>query len=81
MLIARLISCTVSLDVMPKARALTKASSDQVQLLSGKKVAFVHNLSNNKTEVTSVMLVLFKYVMFFETLTKVDQLTEIVRFG
>ena len=35
----------------------------------------------NKTEVTSVKLVLFKYVMSFETLTKVDQLTEIVRFG
>ena len=36
---------------------------------------------SNKTEVTSVKLVLFKYVMSFETLTKVDQLTEIVRFG
>ena len=35
---------------------------------------------NNKTEVTSVKLVLFKYVMSFETLTKVDQLTEILRF-
>ena len=35
----------------------------------------------NKTEVTSVKLVLFKSVMSFETLTKVDQLTEIVRFG
>ena len=35
----------------------------------------------NKTEVTSVKLVLFKYVMSFETLTKVDQLTDIVRFG
>ena len=35
----------------------------------------------NKTEVTSVKLVLFKYVMLFETLTKVDQLTEILRFG
>ena len=35
----------------------------------------------NKTEVTSVKLVLFKYVMSFETLTKVDQLTEILRFG
>ena len=34
-----------------------------------------------KTEVTSVKLVLFKYVMSFETLTKVDWLTEIVRFG
>ena len=34
-----------------------------------------------QTEVTSVKLVLFKYVMSFETLTKVDQLTEIVRFG
>ena len=31
---------------------------------------------NNKTEVTSVKLVLFKYVMSFEILTKVDQLTE-----
>ena len=28
-----------------------------------------------------VRLVLFKYVMSFETLTKVDQLTEIFRFG
>ena len=36
---------------------------------------------NNKTEVTSVKLVLFKYVMLFETMTKVDQLTEILRFG
>ena len=35
----------------------------------------------NKTEVTSVKLVLFKYVMLFETLTKVDQLTDILRFG
>ena len=35
---------------------------------------------NNK-KVTSVKLVLFKYVMSFETLTKVDQLTEIVGFG
>ena len=35
----------------------------------------------NQTEVTSVKLVLFKSVMSFETLTKVDQLTEIVRFG
>ena len=34
----------------------------------------------NKTEVTSVKLVLFKYVMSFETLTKVDQLTEILSF-
>ena len=33
----------------------------------------------NKTEVTSVKLVLFKSVMSFETLTKVDRLTEIVR--
>ena len=33
----------------------------------------------NKTEVTSVKLVLFKSVMSFETLTKVDQLAEIVR--
>ena len=37
--------------------------------------------NQNKTEVTSVKLVLFKSVMSFETLTKVDQLTEIVRFG
>ena len=35
----------------------------------------------NKTEVTSVKLVLFKYVMSFETLTKVDRLKEIVSFG
>ena len=35
--------------------------------------------SGNKTEVTSVKLVLFKSVMLFETLTKVDRLTEIVR--
>ena len=35
----------------------------------------------NKTEVTSVKLVLCKYVMSFDTLTKVDQLTEILRFG
>ena len=35
----------------------------------------------NKTEVTSVKLVLFKCVMSFDTLTKVDQLTEILRFG
>ena len=33
----------------------------------------------NKTEVTSVKLILFKYVMSFETLRKVDQLTEIVK--
>ena len=31
----------------------------------------------NKTEVTSVKLVLFKFVMSFETLTKVDRLAEI----
>ena len=36
---------------------------------------------NNKTEVTSVKLVLLQYVMSFETLTKVDQLKEIVKFG
>ena len=36
-------------------------------------------LKLNKTEVTSVKLVLFKSVMSFETLTKVDRLTEIVR--
>ena len=36
-------------------------------------------ITENKTEVTSVKLVLFKYVMSFETLTKVDRLTEIVR--
>ena len=40
-----------------------------------------NNNYKNKTEVTSVKLVLFKYVMSFETLTKVDQLTEILRFG
>ena len=33
----------------------------------------------NKTEVTSVKLVLFKSVISFETLTNVDQLAEIVR--
>ena len=38
-------------------------------------------IRRNKTEVTSVKLVLFKYVMSFETLTKVDQLTDILRFG
>ena len=38
------------------------------------------NIRVYKTEVTSVKLVLFKYVMSFETLTKVDQLTEILRF-
>ena len=32
-------------------------------------------------KVTSVKLILFKYVMAFETLTKVEQLTEILRFG
>ena len=35
----------------------------------------------NKTEVTSVKLVVFKYVKSFETLSKVDHQTEIVRFG
>ena len=43
---------------------------------------YVHEMSQkhakNKTEVTSVKLVLFKSVMLFETLTKVDQLAEIV---
>ena len=43
----------------------------------------VSNINNDyrihKTEVTSVKLVLFKSVMLFETLTKVDQLAEIVR--
>ena len=34
-----------------------------------------HSL-NNKTEVTSIKLVLFKYVMSFETLSKVDQLAD-----
>ena len=29
-------------------RVLTKESSDQLQLLSGKKVAFIHNLSSKK---------------------------------
>ena len=38
-------------------------------------------LGLNKTDVISVKLVLFKYVMSFETLTKVDQLTDILRFG
>ena len=40
-----------------------------------------HDKKANKTEFTSVKLVLFKYVMSFETLKKVDQLTEILRFG
>ena len=31
----------------------------------------------NKTEVTSVKLVLFKYVMSFETIKKVDQLYQL----
>ena len=35
------------------------------------------NNKKNKTEVTSVKLVLFKSVMSFETLTKVDRLAEI----
>ena len=39
------------------------------------------DLKAYKTEVTSVKLVLFKCVMSFETLTKVDQLTEILGFG
>ena len=34
-----------------------------------------------RLKVTSVKLVLFKYVKWFETLIKVDQLTEILRFG
>ena len=38
-------------------------------------------LTSNKTEVTSVKLVLLKFVMLFDSLTKVDQLSEIVRFG
>ena len=40
-------------------------------------------IEENKTKVTSVNLVLFEHVivMSFETLTKVDRLTEIVRFG
>ena len=42
-------------------------------------MAKVQDVDENKTEVTSVKLVLFMYVMSFETLTKVDQLTEIVR--
>ena len=37
--------------------------------------------AGNKTEVTSVKLVLFKFLMSFETLTKLDQLTEILMFG
>ena len=41
----------------------------------------ISRIVRNKTEVNSVKLVLFKYVMSFETLTKVDQLTEILRFG
>ena len=34
----------------------------------------VQEQTEHKTEVTSVKLVLFKHVMSFETLTKVDQL-------
>ena len=45
-----------------------------------RKLLTIINIKINKTEVTSVKLVLFKYVMSFETLTKVDQLTEIFRF-
>ena len=41
----------------------------------------ISRIVRNKTEVNSVKLVLFKYVMSFDTLTKVDQLTEILRFG
>ena len=41
----------------------------------------ISRIVRNKTEVNSVKLVLFKYVMSFDTLTKVDQLTEIVWFG
>ena len=37
------------------------------------------NVNKNKTEVTSVKLVLFKSVMSFETLTKVDRLAEILK--
>ena len=39
------------------------------------------SLNKNQTEVTSVKLIFFKYVMSFETLTKVDQLKEIVQFS
>ena len=39
------------------------------------------NFIQNKTEVTSVKLILFKYVMSLETLKKVDRLTEIVSLG
>ena len=39
------------------------------------------NKKYNQTEVTSVKFVFFKYVMSFETLTKVDWLKEIVRIG
>ena len=42
-------------------------------------VKIVGEVKDNKTEVTSVKLVFFKSVMSFETLTKVDRLTEIVR--
>ena len=42
---------------------------------------FIQKQNVNQTEVISVKLVLFKYVVSFETLTKVDQLAEIVRFG
>ena len=42
---------------------------------------FIQKKNVNQTEVISVKLVLFKYVMSFETLTKVDQLTEILWFG
>ena len=50
--------------------------------LYNKSVDLTNNKAKaNKTEVTTVKLVLFKYVMSFETLTKVDQLTKILRFG
>ena len=64
---------TVTVEHKPFASPCLKFSNQPIFLLS--------KIKDHKTEVTSVKLVLFKYVMSFETLTKVDQLTEIVRFG
>ena len=58
--------CTVSL------RAAYYTNVECLKMLSQKK---------NQTEVTSVKLVFFKYMMSFETWTKVDQLKEIIRIG
>ena len=55
--------------------------SFQIKQVSFTVFILLQILNMNKTEVTSVKLVLFKYVMSFETLTKVDRLIEFVRFG